>query len=138
MPVNEGRLTFGARARNLGFRQLSTAWPKSRKAPVATTAATSVTKGWSSRLPALKALLMSCQLGQDSRLRRQKPVGPDCEVVAEPVDVDGPAAVFLLPHRQADGDLGSGVEAAVRAGVLAPGFGSGGLLEIGHGACTST
>ena len=64
MPVNEGRLIFGTRARNLGFLQLSTAWPKSRKAPVATTAATWVTKGWSSRLQALKALLMSCQLGQ--------------------------------------------------------------------------
>ena len=69
--MNEGRLTFGTRARNLGFRQLSTAWPKSRKAPVATTAETRVTKGWSSRLQALKALLMSIQLGQDSRLRRQ-------------------------------------------------------------------
>ena len=30
-----------------------------------------LTKGWSSRLPALKALLMSIQLGQGSRLRRQ-------------------------------------------------------------------
>ena len=45
MPVNVGRLVLGARARSLGLRQLSTAWPKSRKAPVATTAATWVTKG---------------------------------------------------------------------------------------------
>ena len=66
-----GAWFLGTRARSSGLRQLSTAWPKSRKAPVATTAATWVTKGWSSRLQALKALLMSIQLGQDSRLRRQ-------------------------------------------------------------------
>ena len=71
MPVNVRRLVFGTRARSPGLRQLSTARPKSRKAPVATTAATWVTKGWSSRLPALKALEMSIQLGQGSRLRRQ-------------------------------------------------------------------
>ena len=59
----KGRLTFGTRARNPGLRQLSMAWPKSRKAPVATTAATWVTKGWSSRLQALKALLMSMPAG---------------------------------------------------------------------------
>ena len=69
--MNAGRLVLGTRALRAGLRQLSTAWPKSRKAPVATTAATWVTKGWSSRLPALKALLMSIQLGQGSRLLRQ-------------------------------------------------------------------
>ena len=45
VPANAGRLVLGTRARSSGLRQLSTAWPKSRKAPVATTAATWVTKG---------------------------------------------------------------------------------------------
>ena len=53
--MNEGRLTLGTRARSLGLRHLSMAWPKSRKAPRATRAETSVTKGQSSRLQALKA-----------------------------------------------------------------------------------
>ena len=38
-----------------------------------------------------------------------EPVGPDGQVVAEPVDVDGLAAVLLLPDGQADGDLCAGV-----------------------------
>ena len=76
--------------------------------------------------------------GPEEPVAAAKPVGADGQVVAEPVDVDGLAAVLLLPDRQSDGDLCPGVEPAVRAGVLAPGFGGGGLMEIGHGTCTST
>ena len=77
---------------------------------------------------------MSIQLGQGSPVVTEEPVGPDGQVVAEPVDVDGLEAVFLLP----DGHLCAGVEPAVGAGVLPPGLGSGGFLEVGYGACTST
>ena len=76
--------------------------------------------------------------GPEQPVAAAKPVGPDGQVVAEPVDVDGLAAILLLPDRQADGDLCSGVEPAVGAGVLVPEPRLGGLLEIGHGACTST
>ena len=67
-----------------------------------------------------------------------KPVGADGQVVAEPVDVDGIPAVVFLPDGQVDGNLCPGVEPPVRAGVLAPGSGRGGLWDVGHGVCTST
>ena len=120
-PVNAGRLVFGARARRPGLRQWSTAWPKSLNAPVATTAATWVTNGWSSRLPAVEGLADVHPAGPGETVAAAEPVGPDGQVVAEPVDVDGLAAVLFLPDGQAYRYLCAGVEPAVRAGVLAPG-----------------
>ena len=76
--------------------------------------------------------------GPEEPVAAAEPVGQDGEVVAEPVDVDGLAAVFLLPDGQVDWDLCPGVEPAVGAGVLVPEPRLGGLLETGHGVRTST
>ena len=71
--------------------------------------------------------------GPEEPVAAAETVGPDGQVVAEPVDVDALAAVLFLPDGQVDGDLCPGVDPAVGTGILVPVFGS-----SGHGACTST
>ena len=144
------------RAEVPGLRQLSTAssWPKSRKAPVATTAFSHLGDEGVPVLPLAGveglADVQSWPAGPgETGCCGTEPVGPDGQVVAEPVDVDGLAAVFLLP----DGQL-LALGPRSRMGTFAPALSqpSGqeflrldldavvfcADLEIGHGACTST
>ena len=76
--------------------------------------------------------------GPRQPIHPMEPVGADREIVAEPVDGDGLAAVFFLPNSQVDWHLCAGGKPSLGAGVLAPEPGRGGLWAVGHDARSST